>query len=316
MLGGRTSQDQPPATDIVSGGLSTTLAAALNDKLDQIAQRFDRLEHHQDTAKHHFDDSVQQLQLLLQWARQHNKAEQALTDDDDPFVDCRLARDSPGDQIPTGQQDTHDEQAHTLGMNDSSAQCGGASMPTRHAEQTRMQEPNDSSTRSGSAHTPEPTTGSNEPRSDCQPPTNKSFLWNNEFHKKIIDECDRQDRINWEHKLGALAHLLSVAEAKQAIATVHGHLNTRYIEASRRVHDTRNAIDRHSQSWAMHTTPWACPHQGAPHTTSLPKRVTKPIELKLDRIRTPHATHTLRSVPQQRPRHGTLTTKLIEWSTS
>ena len=38
MLGGHTSQDRPPATDIVSGGPSTVLAVALNDKLDQIAQ--------------------------------------------------------------------------------------------------------------------------------------------------------------------------------------------------------------------------------------------------------------------------------------
>ena len=38
MPGGRTSQDRPPATDTVSGGPSAMLAAALNDKLDQIAQ--------------------------------------------------------------------------------------------------------------------------------------------------------------------------------------------------------------------------------------------------------------------------------------
>ena len=59
----------------------------------------------------------------------------------------------------------------------------------------------------------------------------------------MIDECDRQDHINWERKLGALAHLLSVAEAKWAIATVHGCLDTRYIKASRRVHNARDAID-------------------------------------------------------------------------
>ena len=130
-----------------------------------------------------------------------------------------------------------------------------------------MQELNDSSTRSGGARTPEPTTGSNEPRGDCRPPTDELFPWNNEFHKKIMDECNRQDRINWEHKLGALAHLLSVAEAKQAIATVHGHLNTRYIEASRHVCDACNAIDRHSQSWAMHTTELASivPNTGTKH---------------------------------------------------
>ena len=74
-LGGHTSQDRPPATDIVSGGPSAVLAVALNDKLDQIAQRFDRLEHRQDAAERHSDDVVQQLQLLLQWARQRDEAE-------------------------------------------------------------------------------------------------------------------------------------------------------------------------------------------------------------------------------------------------
>ena len=169
MPGGHTSQDRLPATDVVSGGPSAVLAAALNDKLDRIAQRFDRLERHQDAAECHSDDVVQQLQLLLQWAWQRDEAEQALTDDDNPFVDRRPARDSPGDQIPTGQQDMHDEQAHTPGANDSSAQQGGASTPARHAEQTRMQEPNNSSAQSGSAHTPKPTTGSNEPHSDQAP---------------------------------------------------------------------------------------------------------------------------------------------------
>ena len=38
MLGGCPSQDQPLATDPVSGGPCATLAAALNNKLDQIAQ--------------------------------------------------------------------------------------------------------------------------------------------------------------------------------------------------------------------------------------------------------------------------------------
>ena len=38
MLGGRTSQDRPPATDIVSGGPSAVLAVALNDKLNRMAQ--------------------------------------------------------------------------------------------------------------------------------------------------------------------------------------------------------------------------------------------------------------------------------------
>ena len=130
-----------------------------------------------------------------------------------------------------------------------------------------MQEPNDSSARSRSAHTPEPTTGSNKPCGDRWPPTDELFPWNDEFHKKIIDECDRQDRINWERKLGALAHLLSVAEAKWAIATVHGRLDTRYIEASQHVHDMRDAIDRHSQSWAMRMTELASivPDTGTEH---------------------------------------------------
>ena len=39
------------------------------------------------------------------------------------------------------------------------------------------------------------------------------------------------------------AYFLSVAEAKQAIATAHGGLDTRYIEASRRIHDVHDAID-------------------------------------------------------------------------
>ena len=133
-------------------------------------------------------------------------------------MDRRPTGGSPGDQSPTGQCDTHDEQAHTPGLIDSSAQ-------------------------SGSAHTPDPTTGSNEPHGDHRPPTDESFPWNDEFHKKIIDECDRQDRINWERKLEALAHLLSIAEAKRAITTVHGRLNTCYIKANRHIRDARDAID-------------------------------------------------------------------------
>ena len=72
---------------------------------------------------------------------------------------------------------------------------------------------------------------------------------------------------NWECKLGALAHLLSVAEAKWAITTVHGHLDTQYIEASRCVCNACDAIDRHSQSWAMCTTELASivPDTGTKH---------------------------------------------------
>ena len=158
-------------------------------------------------------------------------------------MDRRPTGGSPGDQSPTGQHDTRDEQAHTPGLNDSSAQRGGVSTPAQHAEQAHMHESDDSPAQSGSAHTPDPTTGLNEPRGDHRPPTDESFPWNDEFHKKIIDECNRQDRINWERKLEALAHLLSVAEAKRAIATVHGRLDTRYIEANRHVCDARDAID-------------------------------------------------------------------------
>ena len=158
-------------------------------------------------------------------------------------MDRRPTGGSPGDQSPTGQCNTRDEQAHMPGLNDSSAQRGGVKTPTQHAKQARMHEPNDSPAQSGSACTPDPTTGSNELRGDHRPPTNESFPWNDEFHKKIIDECDRQDRINWERKLEALAHLLSVAEAKRAIATVHGRLDTSYIEANQHVRDACDAID-------------------------------------------------------------------------
>ena len=106
-----------------------------------------------------------------------------------------------------------------------------------------MQEPNDSSAQSGSARTPDPMTGLNEPCGDRWPLTHESFPWNNEFHKKIIEECDHQDRINWECKLEALAHLLSVAEVKRAIAIVHGHLDTWYIEAYQHIHNVHDAID-------------------------------------------------------------------------
>ena len=48
-----------------------------------------------------------------------------------------------------------------------------------------------------------------------------------------------------------LAHLLSIAEAKWAITTIHGHLDKQYIEANWLIHNTHEAMDRHSQSWAM-----------------------------------------------------------------
>ena len=60
---------------------------------------------------------------------------------------------------------------------------------------------------------------------------------------KSVIATDWQDRTNWEHKLEALAHLLSVAEAKRAIATMYGHLDTRYIKATRHMHQAREALD-------------------------------------------------------------------------
>ena len=100
-------------------------------------------------------------------------------------------------------------------------------------------------------HTSNSMNGSKEPNGDHQPPTDKSYLWNYNIHKNIVEECDQQDCTNWECKLEALAHLLSIAEAKQAIATTYGHLNTRYIKASRHVRQAHEALDRHTQSWAM-----------------------------------------------------------------
>ena len=90
---------------------------------------------------------------------------------------------------------------------------------------------------------PGPTTSSSKPGGTCRPPTNEPFPWNDDFHRRVVEECDQQDRINWECKLEALAHLLSVAEAKWAITTAHSRLDTRYIEAMRLVCEARMAMD-------------------------------------------------------------------------
>ena len=76
-------------------------------------------------------DDSSQLQLLLQWAQHHDEAERALTDDNEPFMDHRPTGDSPGEQLPTGQPDLHAEQAHMLGLNDSSA--GGPMQGCKHS---------------------------------------------------------------------------------------------------------------------------------------------------------------------------------------
>ena len=70
---------------------------------------------------------MQQLNKLLQWAQYHDESEQALTDEY-PCMDGRLTGNSPGGTIPPGQSHSRAEQAHTLGLNDSSAPHGGASM--------------------------------------------------------------------------------------------------------------------------------------------------------------------------------------------
>ena len=93
------------------------------------------------------------------------------------------------------------------------------------------------------------THGSNEPQSGFWNPTCEPYFWNDDVHKDIIDNCDRQDRINWEHKLEALANLLALAGSKWARTTLHGRHDTRYIKASRRMWEAHDAIDRHSQSW-------------------------------------------------------------------
>ena len=99
--------------------------------------------------------------------------------------------------------------------------------------------------------TSDSTNGWKEPNGNRRPPTDESYPWNDNIHKNIVEECDRQDCTNWECKLEVLAHLLSIAEVKRAIATTYSHLDTRYIEATRHVHQVCEALDRHTQSWAM-----------------------------------------------------------------
>ena len=51
MAGANPSQGWQAGMELVTAGPSTAFAAALNDKLDRIAQRFDRLERHQDATE-------------------------------------------------------------------------------------------------------------------------------------------------------------------------------------------------------------------------------------------------------------------------
>jgi len=79
--------------------------------------------------------------------------------------------------------------------------------------------------------------------------------------------------------LEALANLLALAKSKRAKTTLHGRHDTRYIEASHRVWEARDAIDRHSQSWM---TPVAKPSSAdnedpsgqAPNVSAPPPRST------------------------------------------
>ena len=112
-----------------------------------------------------------------------------------------------------------------------------------------MQQPNNSSVQPGGRQASTSTNSSNEPQGGLRNPTDEPYFWNDDIHKDIIEDCNRQDHINWEHKLEALANLLALAEAKRARTTLHGWHNTRYIGASRHVREAHDAMDWHSQSW-------------------------------------------------------------------
>ena len=93
------------------------------------------------------------------------------------------------------------------------------------------------------------TNSSNKPQGGFRNPTDEPYFWNDDVHKDIIDDCDRQDHINWERKLEALANLLALAENKQARMTLHGWHDTQYIDASHLVWEACDTMDQHSQSW-------------------------------------------------------------------
>jgi len=195
------------------------LVAAIDSKLDclveRFTERFDELEHRQDVADHRYDDTEQHIERLLQWAQSHDESEHAPTDDD-PFTDGRPTGNNPRGQPPLGQPTPSAEQAQTQQLNTSSAQPGGGQASTS-------------------------TNSSNEPQSGFRNPTDEPYFWNNDVHKDIIDDCDRQDRINWERKLEALANLLALAESKRARTTYTGGT----------IHD----ISRPATTCGKHVTP-------------------------------------------------------------
>jgi len=180
------------------------LVAAIDSKLDclaeRFAERFDELEHHEDVADCRYDDTEQHIERLLQWAQSHDESEYAPTDDD-PFTDGRPTGNNPRGQPPLGQPTPSAEQAQTQQLNTSSAQPGGGQASTS-------------------------TNSSNKPQSGFRNPTDEPYFWNDDVHKDIINDCDRQDRINWECKLEALANLLALAKSKRARTTLHGWHDT------------------------------------------------------------------------------------------
>jgi len=138
--------------------------------------------------------------MMLQWAQSHDELEHALTDND-PFTDGQPTGNNPRRQSPLGQ-------------------------PTPSAEKAQTQQPNNSSAQPGGRQVSTSTNSSNKPQGGLQNPTDEPYFWNDNVHKDIIDDCDHQDHINWECKLGALANLLALAEAKQARTTLHGRHDT------------------------------------------------------------------------------------------
>jgi len=113
------------ATNPIAGGTHAMLVAAIDSKLDhlaeQFAERFDELERRQDVADRRYDDTEQHIERLLQWAQSHNESEHAPTDDD-PFTDGQPTGNNPRGQPPLGQPTPSAEQAQTQQPNTSSAQ--------------------------------------------------------------------------------------------------------------------------------------------------------------------------------------------------
>jgi len=161
------------------------LVAAIDSKLDRLVERFverfDELECCQDVANSNYGDTGQHIEQLLQWAQSRDESEHAPTNDD-PFTGGLPTGNNPRGQSPLGQPTQSTEQAQTQQLNKSSAQPGGGQVSTS-------------------------TNSSNEPQGCLWNPTDEPYFWNDDVHKDIIDDCDHQYRINWEHKLGGTSQL-------------------------------------------------------------------------------------------------------------